>query len=98
VVNGITPTSPDFRGLADGMFGGLWPMNYFDVTNDERLEVASSVHPGGVCFSFGDGSMRLLRDEITFGSDDVVNNRPNPGSTYKLLLCIDDREVIPAEY
>ena len=98
-----TPVSVP-RGLSDAMFGGAVTINEFSYNVMPQARTgANSVHPGGAVFAFCDGSMRYLRDEITFGADagpiDVAaTNRPATGATYKLLLCIDDRDVIPSEY
>ncbi len=92
------------RGLSDAMFGGAVAINEFSYSSMPLARTgASSVHPGGSVFAFCDGSMRYLRDEILLGSDAGLltvpaDNRPLPGSTYKLLLCMDDREVIPSDY
>lgn len=103
VSDASTPAPPGYQGMCGGMFGGYKAMNDFDPSaDDERLTGASSVHPGGCVFAFCDGSMKYLRDELThtnpFDVDGFGNPIPTAGDTYELILCMDDREVIPSEF
>jgi prepilin-type N-terminal cleavage/methylation domain-containing protein len=98
----VCDSSTAFRGLGDAMFGGFVSMNEFANTVDERRTGASSLHPSGACFAFCDGSAKFLRDEITHNSpldvDASMNPIPTAGDTWELLLCIDDRFVVPSEF
>ncbi len=93
----VCDSSTNFRGLADAMFGGFTSINEFSYTVGERRTGASSTHPAGCAFAFCDGSTHYLRDEITHNSQ-LSDSIPTSGDTYELLMCIDDRLIIPSEF
>jgi prepilin-type N-terminal cleavage/methylation domain-containing protein len=95
-------SSTVYRGMSDAMFGGFTSINEFATAEPWRVTGASSIHPSGSCFAFCGGETRFVRDEITHNSaldvDTAGNPKPTAGDTYELLMCIDDRLIIPNEF